>query len=52
MESNNQEKENQTNTKQQTIEKETIEKTTARIRAKKKLIKTLEEYAANETTKS
>jgi hypothetical protein len=51
MESINQETENQTNTKQQTIEKETIEKTTAGIRTKI-LIETLEEYAANETTKS
>ena len=52
MEPNNQEKkENQTNTKHQTIEKETMEKTTARIRTKI-LLETLEEYAANETTKS
>ena len=51
MEPNNQEKENQTNTKQQTIEKETKEKPTASIRTKI-LIETLEEYAANETTKS
>jgi hypothetical protein len=51
MEPNNQEKENQTNTKQQTIEKETTEKTAAGTRTKI-LIKTLEEYAANETTKS
>ncbi len=51
MEPNNQEKENQTNTKQQTIGKETKEKPTVRIRTKI-LIGTLEEYAANETTKS